>query len=576
MFKNVYYDRYKNTMHLWYQKKGKNLYKTQEWSPFLYLPSANGKTKTIDNKNVAKKTFSSYHEYQQYQKDNEGIYENNVIPEIQYLTEKYHLFTDDVLPQLDVYALDIEVVSDEFPDPKIAKYPITLISLYNFTNNKIHTFGLHEYTGDYLGEDVEYHYCNTEKELLETYLTFMKQINVDVLTGWNIVPNKKMNISGFDMLYIVNRMKTILPKNTYKQLSPINKVTLNELDNGNVNVDIKGISIIDYMTAYKWYSRNNPESYSLDFISNLELGVGKLEYAEYNTLTQLYENDWNTYVNYNLIDVKRIKELEDKLGYIKLVQSICSLTCCPMKYFLNMTSLIEGEMLVHYRKNKLCAPKMLKLERMDYSGGYVKQPQQGLHKWMFSIDISSSYPTHMVILNQSLETYVGLIKDFSNEEVVRYTSKRKFPSFTLSNFNTKLETVFTGNKLDRFNMMLDRGMICIAPNGTVFKTNPIGVIAQVQAMMFKKRKEVKRNMKQEKDQTKLRQMDSTQQAIKILLNSFYGILAFTLAPNRYINLHVSDAITSCGRHTIQFGEIIVNDVMNDPNQELNSILEELR
>jgi len=182
------------------------------------------------------------------------------------------------------------------------------------------------------------------------------------------------------MGYVVNRIKNLFGSDTnvYKKLSPINVATTREDNDRNVHVDIAGISLIDYLAAYKWYSRSKPESYSLEYICNLELNTGKLEYD--GSLHELYENDFNKMVDYNIIDTKRVKQLEDKLSFIKLIQSLSIITKTPMKYFQTMTSVIEGLMLTYYRRNRLCAPIMKKYDKEDYPAGHQKQPIKGLHK----------------------------------------------------------------------------------------------------------------------------------------------------------------------------------------------------
>jgi len=63
-------------------------------------------------------------------------------------------------------------------------------------------------------------------------------------------------------------------------------------------------------------------------------------------------------------------------------------------------------------------------------------------------------------------------------------------------------------------------------------------------------------------------------AIKILLNSMYGIMAVPYS--RYFKLDVAEAITSCGRHSIKMGEQYVNEILNNPNEELKKIMDELK
>lgn len=582
MFRNVSYNRKTSTIRLWYTDQQENrLYMEDKWVPYVFVDiNQQSNIKTIENENVVRKKFNSFGEYSKYQQNND-VYENNVTPEIQYLAEKYHSVNDDDIfsPQLKIFILDIEVHSSDghFPSPQQANHIITAITVCDAEVDKYYTFGLYQWTDSTLEEiDVDYRVFDTEQQLLRAFILFVHQQSPDIITGWNVNANKKMNVTGFDLPYIVNRSSKINEdKDFWQKLSPVNRARYMETSDGFLFVDIEGVSIIDYQTAYKWYTTNNPESYSLDFISNLELGEGKLQYSEYSSLKRLYEENWNLYIDYNIIDVKRIKQLEDKLGYLKLVQSFSLITKCPMKYFTNMVTLHEGRMLVHYRRNNLCAPKMIDHTREAYPAAYVKTPTAGLYRWVFSIDIKSSYPTAIVTLNMSIETYLGKIISFTEDDIIRYTSQRQFPPFSLYNYNTSRTNVIEGEKLQSFNKMLQKGLICIAPAGICFKTKPEGVIAHVEREMFDKRQQMKKKMNQSEDPIQKSQYNSFQLGLKILINSFYGILAYPYA-NRYMNPHIAEAITSCGRHAVKQGEKYSNELLNNPNENLKDIINELQ
>jgi DNA polymerase elongation subunit (family B) len=77
--------------------------------------------------------------------------------------------------------------------------------------------------------------------------------------------------------------------------------------------------------------------------------------------------------------VYRIKQLEDTLGYISLIQQMSLLTKCPMKFYDKVTSLIEGVFLTYYRRNNLCAPKFKGGVKEDYEAAYVKEPYSGFY-----------------------------------------------------------------------------------------------------------------------------------------------------------------------------------------------------
>lgn len=583
MFRNVWYDKQNCTINLWHEKNGERLFEKVDWTPYVFIPTDKQTgIKTIFGDNVLRKKFKNYWEYKKYQEEHDDIFENNMLPEIQYLVERYHSIKDEDIktPKLKKFVIDIETISEEgFPEPEEAKWPINLISLYDIDTNEIFTFGEQPYTKTTLeNENVQYYHAQDEQDLLQTFIDFFRNSGVDVVTGWNISYNKKTNTSGFDFPYIINRIKKIFEeKDKYKELSPIGEVTYRKNQDGEYTTKIHGITIIDYLSAYKWYSRDKLESYKLDEVCKVELKKKKLDYSEYGNLNNLYKQNWNLFVDYNIIDVKRVKEINDKRQFIELVQTMSLITKCPMESYQSMTALLEGKMLVHLRNNGLCAPRMYMNSREHYPAAYVKEPQLGLHKWLTAIDIKSSYPTAIVTLNMSLETYVGKITSFEEDKVIEYTSNREFPEFEMLNSTNGNKTSFKGKQLDNFNLMLKKGLLCIAPNGVVFKTGPEGVISQVEREMFIMRQMFKKKMYTTDDKNIKLKWDTTQNSLKTLINSFYGILAYP-QNNRYFLVDLASAITACARHTVRQGERFVNELLNNPEKsdKLIGILNILR
>ena len=78
--------------------------------------------------------------------------------------------------------------------------------------------------------------------------------------------------------------------------------------------------MFDYLSLYKKFTYTQQSSYRLDFIGQLEVGMGKIEYE--GTLDDLYKDDINKFIEYNLNDVKIVKALDDKLKFIELVRGV--------------------------------------------------------------------------------------------------------------------------------------------------------------------------------------------------------------------------------------------------------------
>jgi DNA polymerase elongation subunit (family B) len=597
-------------MHLWEIVDGVKKHTVHDWVPFVYVPvEEKTDTKSIYGDYVMRQNFDSFKEYNQFQQNEYNIYENKVPPPIQFLTE--HFNTDDpVLPKLHVAYVDIECPYEHgFPNVVDVPAPVVLISVIDEAG-KITIFGLHEYNGEHK-DKCKYVKCRDEGELLNVFFNWMHREQFDVITGWNILADSKTNkFGGFDIPYLIRRsIKLMGDKGSqHSKLSPINQVRIWDTVIDDVyNVDIAGVSIIDYLGLYKWFTTKNLESFSLDYVAEEELGRKKVDHTEYDTFWEFYINDWDKFVDYCVEDSNLVRDIDKQTGYLNLAQTLSSYCCCPMKNYNASVPLIEGLMLKYFRKNNLCAPYMSGGSQVWFPAAYVKPPHIGIHQDVADLDIASSYPTHIIILNMSTETYFGRIVGFRKEDVMmykqnkgiheplhdgrpiyniitKYTRERQFPPFHI--LKEKGFEVIQGDKLMKFNKLLQANMFSIAPNGAVFLNKNKGVISTVEKTTYLERVKQKglkteyKNKAKEDPDNKDKWLEMSQNrhtlqwAIKILINSMFGVMGVPYC--RYFNPHIAEAITSCGRHTIKQGQVFVNEYLNNPNEDLIHIINEIK
>ena len=121
--------------------------------------------------------------------------------------------------------------------------------------------------------------------------------------------------------------------------------------------------------------------------------------------------------------------------------------------------------------------------------------------------------------------------------------------------------------------VFNKKMFSIAPNGVIFKNNPQGVYAQAEKEIFSKRKMIQSMKKKEKDKNRKNELNTHQNALKIILNSMYGICAVQYS--RYFCPMMASAITAVGRQSIKSGIQYTNEILNSDNIELNNILREI-
>ena len=136
--------------------------------------------------------------------------------------------------------------------------------------------------------------------MLNQFLDHWNHINVDVVSGFNI--------DGFDIPYLVNRISNVMGDDQVKRLSPWKLVTPRKVKGKfgkeDIEYDIAGISSLDFLSLYLKFTYIKREQNSLDYISQVELGVGKL-HNSFSTFKEFYSGE---------CDIRHVEEDEtDKL-----------------------------------------------------------------------------------------------------------------------------------------------------------------------------------------------------------------------------------------------------------------------
>jgi DNA polymerase elongation subunit (family B) len=249
-----------------------------------------------------------------------------------------------------------------------------------------------------------------EFSLLQSFFQTYLQIKPTILTGWNM--------DSFDMPYLYNRACKVVGSNVADMLSPIQEVHWNKHRGRYL---FAGVSCLDYLGLYKLFTYTQLSSYRLDAVAEFELGENKIEYS--GTLTDLYENDLNKYIEYNIHDVRLVKRMHDKLDFIDMARGVCHVGHVPYEDVFFSSRYLEGAILVYLKNLGIVAPNKPTRPKMDsdekFIGAYVQPPQRGKHDWVFDLDITSMYPSVIMSLNISPETKMGKLNGWDAEDFMR-------------------------------------------------------------------------------------------------------------------------------------------------------------
>ncbi|MBK7105114.1 MAG: DNA polymerase II [Ignavibacteriae bacterium] len=305
------------------------------------------------------------------------------------------------------------------------------------------------------------------------------------------------NVLGFDLKILeeranVNNIKFILGRD-----NSISKIIAKS--SGNYFAKISGRIVLDGPTTLR-SAFFTFEDYKLETVAQELLGKGKTIQSNSNKVAEinfLFENDKLKLAEYNLTDCILVSEIFAKVGIIDQLIMRSKLSGLFLDQLGQMTAAFDHFYLPKLHQHGFVAPNVKDIKQTQHSaGGFVFDPQPGLYKNVFVLDFKSLYPS--------------IIETFKIDPLSRL----------LSNENT-LQT----------------------PNGIKFsQTNHI-LPNFIEELMHHREIAKKNNDK------------NLSQAIKILMNSFYGVMGSYGC--RFYHPNLPDAITGTGQWLLQQSKIFL-------------------
>lgn len=529
---------------------GKRISKKIPYMPTLFV-NTDKETgwNNLHNQPVLPVTFDTMKEAGDFIKRYEGVDNFPVYGTTNYVNQ----FVTDRFPgeikfdrdKINVTSIDIEVHSEDgFPFVANAAHPVTAITMKSNLSNTYYVWGLKDYDPDKCPiegiEGIHYKKCKDEIDLLLDWLSWWHDPRYcpDVVTGWNT--------RLFDFPYLINRVKNIIGGDVYKKFSPWGVVDQREIiiaGRPNIAYEMAGIQQLDYYDLFRkfGYAYGQLESYKLDHVASVVLGDKKLSYEEVGNLQNLYKQDHQLYIDYNIKDVQLIDRLEEKMGLITLAMTMAYRGGVNFSETFGTTAIWDSILYRLMFKDQIAVPPKKPLTKTPYPGAFVKDPMVGMHEWVASFDLNSLYPNIIVQYNMSPETLVS--RPITNVSVDNILAGEEF-------------------RLD--------DDLAVSATGQAFSKERQGIIPKIITQYYDERRLIKNRMleaEQEYQQTPTKKLENeivtlqnNQMAIKILMNSLYGALGNNYF--RYFDHRVAAAITTSGQLAIKWAEKAINKEMN--------------
>ena len=515
-------------------------------------------------------------------KKNYNVIYDAISPKQKVITDYFYVKKKESYYQPKVLYFDIEVGSGkEFGalDTVNTPLPITYISLV--TENRNICLILNGNKNNevlYLQPlDVEtecYYYNGNEKRMLTDFINMIYDIDPDIITSWN----------GFfyDYPYVYNRMTKLGLANLFTKHPRFNFPGKFTIESGKYS-DARWTFYIltDMMNVYKSLQFSEKQSWTLDYISELELGSDnkKLTMPESNAPVE----EW---IAYNVQDSIVMKKIDHKVNGHNYIFMMMKLAKTYWEASLYSKGLITAFLASYAKENNIV------LRTVDYNvvkkstnsffdslvGGFNQSTTGGLFRWMVDYDASSMYPSLIRTFNIGPNTLRLTIhyKDALRILQGNYKSNEKIEVIVneMDLINNKVEE-WTISKLLK---TIKKNRYYLLPSGGIFCNHEEekSIYYVILTNLYNKRQYIRKNELKDKDGNVITAKHVEQLAIKIAMNSFFGVFGYKQFI--FYNLTNANSITMSGRLFIKTIMMAIEDYYTHKkqNKKINITIDRIR
>jgi len=384
------------------------------------------------------------------------------------------------------YRTDIVVKAERFEPIKSFRPMLRVLSFdveTSLKEPKIFTICCYGKDG---GEVTSKRFFGDERRMFEDFSKFINEYDPDVITGYNI--------DGFDIPQILQRMQALRMQPPQWGRYP---GTVEQYNNRFWRTE--GRIILDAWWAVKKLLK--PKQETLNAVSKLLLGEEKHD-VDPKKMDEEWEKDKDRVMEYCVQDCALAFKILDKIGMLPRSMDMATVSKLPLDDVVNGTTsqLIDSILIREADRNKVGVPMTMRSgeEVETIEGGYVHEMQPGLYHWVVTLDFRSMYPSMIISKNICFTTLS--------------------PNGTI-----------------------------VSPTGARFLDKSVreGLLPRILANLMQERAATKKAMKDSATPDEKDYYNGLQEAIKILMNSFYGVLASSFY--RFTDPKIGASITAFAR-----------------------------
>jgi len=477
----------------------------------------------LDGDKLAKITW--YPSLPKYTKKVKSYFHNRAYPTYEADVRHHYRYSVDMIESIPEYKLRKWYWDMEWMQGGEHDGAITCIVIYDNYDDEYYTLSWKPDSNE------------TEKTVLERFILMINEKDPDMLISW----------FGwkFDLPKLLERMDILdVPA---RELSPIKEVdgirwsTKQRCNILNPNIvnnyspiaqPIKGRICVPLDLAFErqWNDaqRGTLPSLSLDYVSENVLGEKKLVSEKFPDKNEFFRRGWledsDTYLEYAKKDVELLVKIDEQNHTTEAILSLQRLLIAPFDacfYASNMGG-------IYFMRNASWkAPTGMKGDRVDYDGAMVYDPlseaTNGLHLGVAAFDFAGLYPSMMIARNISWET----------------------KSDTPTEFGVNITTPKDFSEIENYDMRY-------------YKTDELGLLPKAVLELKELRNEYKAKMKESESKSEYVKWNNNQLAVKRLMASFYGIIAFQ--GFGWADVDLAASITASAREAIRTAAFKVREL----------------
>ncbi len=327
-----------------------------------------------------------------------------------------------------------------------------------------------------------------EEKILRDFMDLVRDEDPDVITGYNI--------DGYDLPVLEYRARKFrIPLRIGRDFSTPTRIM-------GQFWRLHGRIVNDTWWAVKRVL--HPKHETLNYVAKMLLGEGK-DNINRLKIEEEWENRRDEVIKYCIKDADLTLQIYNKIRILDRNMFMSTVTKLPLDDVTNggTSNYVDSILIRRADRENIGVPMTTRSMKQDViEGGYVHSIEAGLYDYVIVLDFKSMYPS-MIMKNNIC-----------------------------------------------FTTLNDRGSI-VSPTGIRFldRSERVGLIPRILKDLMEERDGVKKRMKEAPNYEEREYFDGVQGALKILMNTFYGVLASYFY--RFTNVQIGSAITAFARKTIK-------------------------